>query len=59
MGAGDLTLTNYGSHSVSGASLKTAVDSITLAAATDFLFLVPIANGTQVQVIGVAREADA
>ncbi len=54
--AGELTLTHYGTHKVSGAALKSVVDTIVLAAATDFLFLVPVGNG-QVSINKVVRAA--
>lgn len=62
MATGDLTLTNKGSYDISGAALKTVVDSLNSGAATagadtTSLYLIPTANGQQVQVITVARAA--
>ena len=57
MASGDLTLTQVGRFDVSGAALKTAVDAVNLATATDFLFMVPMGDGHSVQVIKVARAA--
>ena len=57
MAAGQCTLTNHGSYAVSGATLKTVVDGITnvnFGISGNALYLIPTANGTQVQVIQVA-----
>ena len=56
MGVSGLTLTQYGVFTVSGAALKTAVDAIDLALATDFLYITPVGEG-QVNVMKVEREA--
>ena len=55
--AGDLTATHYGCFSVSGSALIAAINTINLAAATDFIKLVPVANGTQIAVIKIVRAA--
>ena len=56
MAAGDHTLTNYGSLSVSGATLKTMVDAVSMTPTQYIsgsqLHLIPIGNG-QVQLIKV------
>jgi hypothetical protein len=53
MALGDITLTNYGTHNISGASLKTIVETINLGskdASGSQLFIIPAEFG-QVQVI--------
>lgn len=55
MAAGDLTATMEGQAAVGSAALKALVDGINLPAATDFLFLIPTANGTSVSVVSVVR----
>lgn len=54
---GELTASYVYTGSVSGANLITAVGNVTLPATTDFLFIIPIANGNQVQIIKVVRAA--
>lgn len=59
MASGDPTLTNLGTHNISGASLKAAVDAITnyhpLVSGASLHF-VPTANGQQVQLFLVRVE---
>ena len=57
---GDVTATNLGNYALSGASLKTALDSITLsgsAAMPGAVHLIPTGNGQQVMVIQTNTES--
>ena len=62
MAKGDLTLTEHGTYDISGAALKTAVDSINLpfdtvaSVVSGQIFLLPTGNGQQISVITVVRE---
>jgi len=60
MAAGALTLTNHGSFAVSGAALKSKVDSINVGKGGFMsgaaLYFVPIGGGQQVQVLSVDVE---
>ena len=57
MVSGDLTATMVGQADVGSAALKTLVDGVNLAVATDFLYLIPTSNGQQISVVKVVREA--
>ena len=57
MAIGDLTLTSIGAFQVSAAALKTAVDAVNLAAATDFLYIIPSGDAGMVHVLKVVRAA--
>ena len=57
MVAGDLTATMVGEANVGSSALKTLIDSVNLSAATDFLYLIPTSNGTQISVVKVVRAA--
>lgn len=56
MSVGDLTLTNHGSHQVSGGTLKTFVDAINISTVSGQIFMIPTANGLQVTVLEVEQE---
>lgn len=58
MAAGDLTASTP-SYVAAGdaAAIKAAIDALNLAASTDMLFVVPVANGTQVAIFKVERAA--
>ena len=57
MAAGDLTATMVGEANVGSSALKTLIDSVNLATTTDFIYLIPTANGRQISVVKVVREA--
>jgi hypothetical protein len=58
MVSGDLTCSTPVFFDVGdSAAIKAQVDSMNLAAVTDMLFAVPIANGLQVMIFKVEREA--
>lgn len=55
MASGDLTATMVGQANVGSAALKTLIDGVNLTTDTDFLYLIPVANGTQISVVKVVR----
>ena len=56
--AGEITITHISSHQISEASLITAVNACVLAAATDYLFIIPKGgNSGEVAVIAANRAA--
>ena len=57
MAAGDLTCTNVGIYNIGSSSLANAINALNLPAATDFIFLIPTANGRQVYLMKVVRAA--
>ncbi len=57
MAPGDLTATQVGQAAVGSAALTSLIDGVNLALATDFLYLIPTANGMQISVVKVVREA--
>ena len=55
MASGDLTATMVGEAAVGSAALKSLIDGVNLSAVTDFIFLLPTADGKQISVVKVER----
>ena len=56
MAPGDLTASTPAYVNIGDSvAIKAEIDSLNLAAATDFIFVVPIANGLQVMIFKIER----